>query len=89
MKIQITLGNNIFGHLMTCLTENNVFNMGEAAVFIILLLSHSILIRDHQNLMLGAKNWELVADMLYSVTFELLLMLSPFVPPSHPHFHSS
>jgi hypothetical protein len=49
---------------MTCLAENNISNMGEAAVFIILSLSHSIPIQDHQNLMLGAENSESVADML-------------------------
>ena len=38
--------------------------MGEAAVFIILSLTHSVPIQDHQNLMLGAENSELVADML-------------------------
>jgi len=49
---------------MTCLAENNISNMGEAAVCIILSLSHSVAIQDHQNLMLGTKNSESVADML-------------------------
>ena len=40
---------------MTCLAENNISNTGEAAVFIILSLSHSVPIRDHQNLMLGCR----------------------------------
>jgi len=55
----------LFMHLLTCLAENfNIFRRGEAAVFIILSLSHSCPNWNNKILMLGGENSESIADML-------------------------